>query len=108
MERFSPTYTLFVIPSLFQTGPCRGELKGLTFIAHSSSRTVKWFAMNLGQFDSKLADLLSPEVSQRILEDLRAGSSTPLPGRYRAEQFAGGFHQRVPASSNPGFHEWPL
>jgi hypothetical protein len=98
-------YTLLAIPSSFQTGPCKGELKGLTFIAHSAAQTVKWFAIDVGQFDSKLADLLSPEVSRHIMQDLRAGFSTPLPGLFQAEQFAGGFHQNMAAESIPAVYE---
>ena len=96
MELLNRKYTLFAIPSLFVAGPYRGELEGITFIAHSTEKTVRWFAVNCGQFDNAFSELLAFDAARRLMSTLRTGVSVHLPGMYRFEQFDTGFH---PASS---------
>ena len=96
MEPLNPKYTLFAIPSLFAAGPYRGEIEGITFIAQSTQKTVRWFAVNCGQFDNAFAELLAFDAAWRLMGTLRTGASVHLPGTYRVEQFDTGFH---PASN---------
>jgi hypothetical protein len=69
----------------------RGELKGIHFIAQSVWRTEQWFAINCGQFDSMVGELLDPYQAQQLMSTLRRGVSISLPGSFQAEQFASGF-----------------
>ena len=92
MEPFNVTYRLYATPLLFATGEYKGELQGIDFIAESPSRTVRWFAINCGQFEDVFADLLSPDLADQVMRVLRRGVQVELPGRFRAEQFDSGFH----------------
>lgn len=93
MEPLARTYTLFAIPSMFATGTYEGELRGITFIAQSTTETVRWFALNCGQLDRALAEIVPPGTFDDVMRTLRWGKSLILPGNYRAEQFDSGFHQ---------------
>ena len=92
MEPLIHQYTLFAIPSLFAAGPYRGELEGITFIAQSTQRTIRWFAVNCGQFDKAFAELVSFDAARQLMNTLRSGASVHVPGTYRFEQFNTGFH----------------
>jgi hypothetical protein len=93
MEPFDVTYRLYAIPSLFAMGRYKGELQGIDFVAESPNRTVRWFAINCGQFEDVFADLLSPDLADKVMRALGRGLEVELPGRFRAEHFDRGFHQ---------------
>ena len=99
MEHLSPTYTLFAMPSLFAKGPFTGELKGITFLAISPNKTVRWFALNVGQFDNLFSELLSHGIAQQLMSSLRRGRGIQFPGEYRPDQFASGFQSVSPLDS---------
>ena len=94
----TPAYTLFAIPTLIASGPRRGKLGGITFIAQSPHRTVRWFVKNSGQLDRIFTEFSEFEAGQRLIHALRSGSSVSLPGEFTLEPFAAGFHP-VPCRS---------
>jgi hypothetical protein len=95
----SPRYTLFLIPSLFATGPDHGELKGVTFIATCGRNTIRWFSANDREFRPALTTLVSFRMVDEVMSVLRGGVSRGLPGEFRYEQLADAFRQPVLASN---------
>ena|SRR5438105_151967 len=103
MEPYTPTCTIFAIPSLFALGPYCGELEGITFIAQSGMKIERWFVINCGQFESAFGGLLTSHVADQVMSTLRRGASISLPGQYPLGRFASGFHQPRRARSEAGF-----
>ena len=85
-------YELLATPYLIQEGPYKGQLKGILFVARSPANRMQWFAVNRGQFESCFSELLPDGLAAEIVENLMGGDKIAFPGRYRLEQFDGGFH----------------
>jgi hypothetical protein len=85
-------YQLIAIPSLIAEGQFEGELKGITFLAVSPTDRIQWFAINCGQFERAFCKLIPTKLTEMIFAALLCGDEVEFPGRYRKDQFDGGFH----------------
>ncbi len=85
-------YKLQATPSLIREGKYRGELRGVTFVATSTSDTQSWFTINCGQLESAFMALTTPRMAEEMMERLYHGEEIVFPGGYEPEQFRRGFH----------------
>ena len=100
------TYKLSAKPLLISEGEFKGELLRVTFTANCANGTLRWIALNCGQFDGAFTKMIPHEWAAEIVEALTGGKETEFPGLYRLEQFSGGFrskwshvHSALPCSS---------
>jgi hypothetical protein len=98
------TYKLSAKPSRILHGACKGQLQSVEFTAASPVETLRWFALNCGQFERVFARLLAENASVDIVEALTRGEEIEFPGLYEKEEFARGFHcERSPSIPDGGF-----
>ncbi len=86
-------YKLHAIPSLIPEGKYSGELRGVTFVATSTSDTLSWYTINCGHLQSAFEAITTHSLAEEMVERLTHGDEIEFPGRYEAEQFG----QRVNA-----------
>jgi hypothetical protein len=83
---------LHAIPSLISEGKYSGELRGVTFVATSTSNTLSWYTINCGHLQSAFEAITTRSLAEEMVERLTHGDEIEFPGRYEAEQFGRGFH----------------
>jgi hypothetical protein len=92
IEKMKETYNLAAIPFLFSDGEFKGHLKGVTFIATSTTDTKQWFTINCGQFETAFCKLIPSTLAKEIIAVLIRGDGIEFPGLYQKEQFDHGFN----------------
>jgi hypothetical protein len=85
-------YKLHAIPSLISEGKYSGELRGVTFVATSTSDTLSWYTINCGHLQSAFEAITTRSLAEEMMEQLYHGEDIVFPGRYEPEQFRRGFH----------------
>jgi hypothetical protein len=97
------TYKLSAKPSLFSEGEFKGELRGVAFIATSSTETMEWFTINCGQFERAFSMLMPHKFATEMVVTLTRGEDIEFPGLYEQEQFGCGFnYEWLPVLSSLG------
>jgi hypothetical protein len=76
------TYKLVAVPFLLQEGEFKGHLETVTFVAANEEASHKWWAVNVGTFESDFSKIVSPELAWQIVGRLRAGETVEFPNRY--------------------------
>jgi hypothetical protein len=61
-------FKLTAIPDLLPEGEFKGHLETVTFIAANGEQRHKWWAVNVGTFESDFRKIVSPEMAQHVVE----------------------------------------
>ncbi len=61
----------------------------MTLPGENQSR--KWWAVNVGTFESDFRKIVSPELARHVVEKLRAGETVEFPNRYELKEVRGRF-----------------
>jgi hypothetical protein len=85
------TYKLTAKPSLYSGRQFKGELRSVAFVATSPTETMRWFAINCGQFEKAFGRLLPRRMATTMVRTLTRGEYIEFPGLYEREQFGCGF-----------------
>ena len=85
------TYKLVAVPFLLRGGDFKGHLETVTFIAANEERSHKWWAVNVGTFESDFRKVVSAEMARHVIEKLRAGKTVEFPNRYELREVQGRF-----------------
>ncbi|MDP9050489.1 MAG: hypothetical protein M3O31_07160 [Acidobacteriota bacterium] len=86
------TYNLVAIPFLFPDGEFKGHLKGVTFIATSTTDSKQWFTSNFRQFETAFSKLIPPGLAKEMVAALIRGDGIVFPRLYQKQQFDRGFN----------------
>jgi len=84
-------YKLVAVPFLLREGDFKGYLETVTFIAANEEESHKWWAVNVGTFESDFSKIVSPEMARHVVEKLRAGETVEFPNRYELGEVKGRF-----------------
>jgi hypothetical protein len=79
-------YKLVAAPHLLPAGDFQGHLETVTFIAANESETHKWWAVNVGSFETDFTKIVSPELAQNIVSRLRQGEVVEFPNHYELDE----------------------
>jgi hypothetical protein len=85
------TYKLVAVPFLLQEGEFKGHLETVTFIAANEERSHKWWAVNVGTFESDFSKIVSLELARHVVGTLRAEETVEFPNRYELGEVKGRF-----------------
>lgn len=88
MER----YTLTAKPYLNVEGDEKGALRCVSFVAASPVETMKWYAINHGQFERAFSRLIPLHAAEETVDALSRGESVEFPGLFLESEFGRGFH----------------
>ena len=79
------------VPFLLNEGEFKGHLETVSFLAESETESVKWWAVNVGTFESDFSRVVSPELARHMVTALRAGETVEFPNRYELAEVRGQF-----------------
>jgi hypothetical protein len=72
-------YKLVAVPFPLPEGEFKGHLETVTFVAANEEQSLKWWAVNVGTFESDFRKIVSPEMARHVVDKLRAGETVEFP-----------------------------
>jgi hypothetical protein len=89
----APIYKLTAEPFLLTEGEFKGHLETVAFTATSGEQTHRWQSVNTGTYVDDFSKIVSPELSQDIVNRLLEGSTVEFPNHYELDQLRNEFGQ---------------
>lgn len=84
-------FKLKAVPFLLNEGEFKGHLETVSFLAESETESVKWWAVNVGTFESDFSRIVSPELAHHMVGQLRQGETVEFPNLYELSDVHGKF-----------------
>jgi hypothetical protein len=89
----APIYKLTAEPFLLTEGEFKGHLETVSFTATSGEQTHRWQSVNTGTYVEDFSKIVSPELSQDIVNRLLEGRTVEFPNHYELDQLRNEFGQ---------------